>query len=299
MLAHVRSGAPISASMKPPPLSAAQQAVRCEQRFVPGSTGAPDVRVLIYSPDTKAAAPVPAYLHIHGGGYILGVPEMNDGMNRSTVVEHGCVVVSVDYRLAPETRYPGALEDCYAALLWLHKNAGQLGVDHSRIAIGGESAGGGHAAALAILARKRGEVPICLQLLDSPMIDDRTGSVSDPHPYCGEFVWTPASNRFGWGALLGVEPGASDVPADAVPARTKDLSRLPPTFITVGALDLFAEENIEYARRLIRAGVPTELHVIPGAYHGFGVVGSDTPQVQTLMRLRRDALSRAFAATRS
>jgi acetyl esterase/lipase len=135
--------------------------------------------------------------------------------------------VSVDYRLAPETRFPGALEDCYAALVWLHAQAEQLGVDRARIAIGGESAGGGHAAALSILMRTRGEVPICFQLLDSPMLDDRTGSSRDPHPYCGEFVWTPASSRFGWHSLLGVEPGGPNVPTEAVPARAKDLSGLP------------------------------------------------------------------------
>ena len=127
------------------------------------------------------------------------------------------------------------------------------------------------------------------------MLDDRTGSSSDPHPHCGEFVWTPNSNRFGWRSLLGVEPGSPDVPAGAVPAREADLSGLPPTYIAVGALDLFLEESLEYARRLIRAGVPTELHVTPGAYHGFGVGGVDTPQVQTYLRLRREALARALA----
>src|SRR5262249_24598873 len=133
-----------------------------------------------------------------------------------------------------------------------------------------------------------------LQLLDSPMLDDRTGTTSDPHPYCGEFVWTPSSNRFGWRSLLGAEPGSSDVPADAVPARAVDLSGLPPTFIAVGALDLFLEESLEYARRLILAGVPTELHVVPGAYHGFQVTGGAAPQVRSHIRLRTEALARAL-----
>jgi triacylglycerol lipase len=127
------------------------------------------------------------------------------------------------------------------------------------------------------------------------MIDDRTGSISDPHPYCGEFVWPAANNRFGWHALLGIEPGSDEVPVGAAPARVADLSGLPPAFIAVGALDLFLEENLEYARRLIRAGVPTELYVTPGAYHGFGVAGDNTPQVNNNRRLRRDALARAFA----
>jgi triacylglycerol lipase len=282
--------------MSMPELSAQQSTVRREERHIPGPAGAPDVRVLIYRPPDRASQPQPVFLHIHGGGYITGAPEINDAMSRGIAHEQGCVVVSVDYRLAPETRYPGSLEDCYAALQWVHGRAGELHVDPARIAIGGESAGGGHAAALGILARDRGEIPVCLQLLDSPMLDDRTGSGSEPHPYNGKFVWTTAANRFGWQALLGVEPGGPDVPAGAVPARTLDLSRLPATCITIGALDLFLDETLEYTRRLSRAGVPTELHVIPGAYHGYQIVGQDTPQVQQLMRLRGEALARAFTS---
>ncbi|MGB8363291.1 MAG: alpha/beta hydrolase [Rhizomicrobium sp.] len=293
-LAFVRSGGAMVEGLSPPPLSPEQQAVGCAERLVPGPAGAPDVRVLVYSPPGTQATPRPAYLHVHGGGYVLGTPEVNDGSNRTLAAELGCIVVSVDYRLAPETRFPGALEDCYAALVWLHAEAERLGVDRGRIAIGGDSAGGGHAAALAVFARDRGEVPICLQLLDAPMLDDRTGSTSDPHPYCGEFIWTPTNNRFGWRALLGVEPGGPDVPDEAVPARVRNLGGLPPAFVTVGALDLFLEENLEYVRRLIRAGVPAELHIIPGAFHGFGVAGGGAPQVQACLRMRRDALGRAF-----
>ncbi len=268
-------------------------AVRREERHVPGPEGAPEVRVLVYRPASEGVNR-PAYLHVHGGGYVLGSPEINDIANRRLAHELGCVVVSVDYRLAPETRYPGAVEDCHAALVWLQAQADELGVDVGRIAVGGESAGGGHAAALALLARERGQVPICLTVLESPMLDDRTGSGSEPHPFCGEFVWTPGSNRFGWRALLGVEPGSADVPVGAVPARTEDFSGLSPTFIVVGALDLFAEESMDYARRLMRAGVAAELHVIPGAYHGFPLAGDAAPQVRMLERLRREALGRAF-----
>jgi acetyl esterase/lipase len=295
VLHAVRAGTAIG-SQNRPPLSPEQQAVACEERFVPGPAGAPEVRVLVYTPPgQKTVMPRPAYLHMHGGGFVIGNPEINDGSNRSLAAELDCIVVSVDYRLAPETRFPGALEDCYASLLWLYAEAERLGIDRSRIAIGGESAGGGHAVALALLARKRGNIQICLQLLDSPMLDDRTGSSAEPHPHCGEFVWTPNSNRFGWRSLLGAEPGGPEVPVEAVPARAADLTGLPPAFITVGALDLFLEEDMEYARRLIRAGVPTELHVIPGAFHGFGVAGGQAPQVQACMRLRRDALGRALA----
>ncbi|MFT5033467.1 MAG: acetyl esterase/lipase [Bermanella sp.] len=277
-----------------PPLTATQESVNCEERFITGHDGAPDVRVLHYCPSAETDQARPAYLHIHGGGYILGSPEMTDIANRSLVLTLDCVVVSVDYRLAPETRYPGAIEDCYAALRWLNTEAKTLNIDPKRIAIGGESAGGGHAAALALLARRRNEFPVCLQLLDCPMLDDRTGSNGDDHPYCGEFIWTAHNNRYGWQALLGLEPGSSAVPAEAVPARVKDLSGLPPTFITIGALDLFLEESMEYARRLIREGVTTELHIIPGAFHGYQAAGSQAPQVKTVMKLIYAALARAW-----
>lgn len=281
--------------MAAPPLLPAAQAVGCEERSIPGPRGAPDVRVLIYTATAKAASVRPAYLQLHGGGFVMGAPEMNDGANRALAAELDCIIVSVDYRLAPETRFPGAVEDAYAALLWLHREAQSLGVDRARIAIGGQSAGAGHAAALALRTRDRGEVHVCLQMLDSPMIDDRTGSTADAHPYCGEFAWTPAKNRFGWRALLGVEPGGPEVPMEAAPARVADLRKLPPAFILVGGLDLFLEENLEYARRLIRARVATELHVIPGAFHGFTSIGGEAPQTKLALTLRRAALARAFS----
>lgn len=277
-----------------PPLPTELSVVTCTERFVPGSEGAPDVRVLHYVPPGEAESPLPAVLHIHGGGYILGFPEINDASNRAMALTANCVVVSVDYRLAPETTWPGALEDCYAALGWLVKNADELGVDPARIAVAGESAGAGHAAALALYTRDRAGPAIRFALLDSPMLDDRTGSTSDPHPYCGEFVWTPETNRFGWSAMLGVEAGSDEVPEAAVPARAASLAGFPATFISVGSLDLFAEENLEFARRLMRAGVPVELHLIPGAYHGFSLA-QGTPQVTQVEALRQTALARAFA----
>ena len=189
--------------------------------------------------------------------------------HRKRVADLGCVWVSVDYRLAPETPHPGPIDDCYAALSWLHHNAAELGVESSRIGVSGESAGAGLAASLALLARDRGEFPLAFQHLIYPMIDDRTSFRPDPHPYAGEFVWTNESNRYGWNALLSGAAGGSDVSAYAAAARAQDLKRLPPTFVAVGALDLFLEENLEYVRRLTRAGVPVELHVYPGAFHGF------------------------------
>jgi triacylglycerol lipase len=282
-------------ALAPMEVPAPLAAIPCEERFIPGVAGAPDVRILLYVPPGTAEGLRPAYLHIHGGGYVLGRPEINDLSNRALALTLGCVVVSVAYRLAPEAIFPAARDDCYAALTWLHREAPMLGVDQARIAIGGESAGGGHAAALAIHARDLGEVPICFMLLDSPMLDDRTGSTVETSPHFGQLVWTAGLNRFGWRSMLGCEPGGENVPAEAVPARCADVSSLPPAFITVGALDLFLLEDLAFAARLASAGVAIELHVIPGAYHGFGAAGPAAPQVQMAQSLRQAALARAFA----
>jgi acetyl esterase/lipase len=283
------------ASMVMPLETYAREGIATARRRIPGPKGAPDVEVLIYRP-RAAAQPRPVYLNIHGGGYVMGVAELNGPSNMRLAEELDCVVVSVEYRLAPETRAPGSVEDCYAALRWVHGAADELGIDRTRIAIGGESAGGGLAAALALLARDRGEIPICFQLLIYPMLDDRTATTTSPNVFAGQFVWGPASNRFAWSALLGHEPGAAGVSPYAAAARATDLSGLPPAYITVGALDLFVDEDIAYAQRLLHAGVPTELHVIPGAYHAFemAVEASVTVGAQ---RERRKALSRAFGTT--
>jgi len=257
-----------------------------EERHIPGPAGAPDVRVLIYSPPGVTTMK-PGYLHIHGGGYIMGTPEMTELQDKAMVGEIGCVIVSVDYRLAPETPHPGPVEDCYAALKWFHANAASLGVDPGRLAIGGESAGAGLSAALGLLARDRGEVPLAFQLLIYPMLDDRTVTRSEPHEFTGEFTWNAQMNRFGWHSLLGQEPGAHGVSHYAAAARAESLAGLPPTFISVGALDVFLDEDIDYAKRLLAAGVPTELHVYPGAYHGFDVVAADA---DVSKRSRRDAV---------
>ena len=289
-LSSLRGG---MAGREMPPLPPALAAVPCEERLVPGAPGDPDVRVLLYTPPGDATASRPGLLEIHGGGYVIGNAEMSDAANRMLVLQLGCVVVAVDYRLAPETPWPGSRNDNYAALCWLAENAAALNVDPARIAISGGSAGGGHAAALALHARNQGGPAICFQLLDYPMLDDRTCLDPDPHPYVGEFVWTPERNHFGWKSLLGVEPGSPGVDETAAPARATDLSGLPPAFLHIGTLDLFLEENLEYTRRLTRAGVPVELHVIPGAYHGSGMA-FDAPQSKLVADLRLKALARAL-----
>jgi len=273
-LAAMRGGAPV---VEVP-------GVVTEEIFVPGPEGAP-VRVVVHRP-RDAAGKVPAILHIHGGGYVIGEPGVGDVANKAIVRELGCAVFSVDYRLAPETVHPGPVEDCYAALRYVAGNAEALGVDATRIGVMGESAGGGLAAGLALLARDRAGPRIAFQHLIYPMIDDRTGVSGEPHPHTGEFVWTAEQNRYGWGALLGAAPGGADVSPYAAAARAEDLSGLPPAFIAVGTLDLFVEEDIEYARRLTRAGVPVELHVYPGAYHGFQLAGS----ARVTLAANRDSL---------
>lgn len=252
-------------------LAAAQMAkaspiegVDSEDRRVPGPRGAPDVFVRIYQP-TDRPDTLPALLWIHGGGYVLGSVERDDLLAKHLARVGQCVVASVEYRLAPEHPFPAPVEDCYAALTWL---SALVGVNTSRIAIGGASAGGGLAAGLALLTRDRAEVEVAFQLLIYPMIDDRNiAPASETVP--DTLVWTRENNLMGWRAYLGCEPGGAAVSPYAAAARATDLTGLPPAYIPVGDLDLFLDENITYAQRLLAAGVPTELHVYPGAFHGF------------------------------
>jgi len=243
-------------------------AVTRHVRRVPGPRGAPEGGLVIYAP-SEARGARPCVLYIHGGGYVAGHAGELEPVHRSLALTADCVIVSVEYRLAPETRFPGAIEDCYAALKWILANDELLNIDAARVGVMGESAGGGLAAALALLCRDRGEHRLAFQQLIYPMLDDRTGARADPHPFAGEFVWTADNNAFGWASLLGVAPGSPEVSCYAAAARAHDLTGLPPAFISTGALDLFVDEDIEYAQRLVRAGVPVELHVYAGAYHGF------------------------------
>ena len=256
--------AELAAAEKPP----LPPEVTLEARHISGPPGAPPLRIVIVRPRTQAPA-APAIMHFHGGGFVAGLPEMARPTIAGFASELGAVVVSVDYRLAPETPFPGALDDAYAALAWLHAEADALGVDRTRVAVSGDSAGGGLAAGLALLARDRAEFPLAFQHLVFPGLDDRTCLRSDLSPLVGEFIWTRASNQYAWTAWLGGAPGRPGVSAYAAPARAVDLTRLPPACLQVGALDLFVEEDVDYARRLMAAGVPCELHVYPGAPHGF------------------------------
>jgi len=263
------------------------------ERHIPGPPGAPEVRLWVVDP-APAEKSKPVLLHLHGGGFMMPDPWLLPRLQGIATDCH-CVVVSVDYRLAPETRYPGSLEDNYAALKWVHAHAAELGIDRSRIAVGGESAGGGHAASLAIHARDRNEVPIVFQLLIYPGLDDRTGSTRPAPPAVGHFMWNASANRLAWSSLLGVPAGSSRVPAAAVPARVACVAGLPPAWIGVGALDLFVEEDMEYARRLVHAGVATELLVVRGAFHGFDLVVPDSEASKQFSASWKTALRKAFA----
>jgi acetyl esterase/lipase len=250
--------------------------------------------VRVYVINASPGASRPAILNFFGGGYVLGNAASEVPTLQAQALALDCVIVTPEFRLAPETPYPGSLEDNYAALTWLYANADELGADPDRIALQGGSSGGGHAAMLAIAARDRGEVPVVFQSLIYPMLDDRTGSSRQLPAHIGAFVWTAESTRFGWTSFLGVPAGSDTVPAGAVPARVEDLTGLPPAWIGVGAIDLFVSEDIEYAQRLILAGVPTELLVVPGAYHGFQVLAPEARVSQQFVLSQYNALARAF-----
>lgn len=249
----------------PPALSL--PAVQPQERFIAGGEGNPKLRVVVLDPAPERPNK-PAILHLHGGGLVVGKPEVAVPELQQLSAELGALIVSVDYRLAPEQPFPAGLDDAYAALGWLHQAAVELGVDRKRIAVMGESAGAGLAAAVSLRARDRGEWPIRFQLLRYPMLDDRT-VLRLPPAHVGTFIWNAQSNAFGWTSLLGRKPLMAEAPAEAVPARAVDLAGLPSTWIGVGTLDLFAQESIHFASRLVEAGLPVEMSVVPGAYHGF------------------------------
>jgi len=234
----------------------------------------------------KGGAPAgPAVLYIHGGGMILGDLDMYDAVIRQYVSSSGVPVLAVDYRIAPEHPHPTPVEDCYAGLVWLAEHAGELGVDLARIAVMGDSAGGGLAAAVALLARDRGGPALSRQILVYPMLDDRN---TTPAPALQPFLtWTYDDNVTGWNALLEGRAGTDGVPAYAAPARAGDLSGLPPAYIDVGELDIFCVEDISYAQRLVAARVPVELHVHRGAPHGFEAFA---PQADVSRRAIADRL---------
>ncbi|MFJ3325809.1 alpha/beta hydrolase [Streptomyces griseus] len=241
------------------------EGVRVTDHRLPGP-GA--VRLRVHRPRAAPTGPLPCLVWMHGGGMVLGTPEMDDARLSAYVLEAGCAVVSVDYRLAPEHPYPAPVEDCYRALRWTAEQADALGVDPERLAVGGISAGGGLAAATALLARDRGGPRLAFQLLLCPMLDDRNATASS-REFTDPVTWPRANNLYGWAALLGPLADGDEVPPYAAPARATDLSGLPPAYVDVGELEVFRDECAQYALRLIAAGVSAEFHLWPGAFHGF------------------------------
>jgi acetyl esterase/lipase len=270
----------------PPPDTTGLQ---IEDSQVPGRDGDPAIPVRIYWPDERVA-PAAVY-SVHGGGFIAGDLETEHALNVRLARELGIVVVSVDYRLAPETPFPGPLEDIYAGLVWTVDRADELGIDPQRIAIQGTSAGGGLCAALALLARDRGGPHIAFQFLSVPELDDRLTT-----PSMTEFIDTPLWNRpravISWNCYLG--PGrarADDVPIYAAPARATDLTGLPPAYVSVMHFDPLRDEGIAYALALLAAGVSVELHLFPGTFHGSSLIQdaaiSQREQGETIAVLRQ------------
>lgn len=256
-----------------------------------GLEGEPPVRLLVYEPP-RGGGPKTALLHLHGGGFVSGSAEIMAPDHFSLAEELGCIIVAVDYRLSPETAYPGPLNDAHAALLWLFDNAAELGGDPARIGIAGESAGGGLAAGLALKARDEGLPALSFLHLIYPMLDDRTCTRPDPYPWSDLYTWTENDNRFGWKSFLGtLDPGSPDVPKYAAPSRERDLSGLPRTYIATGTLELFMAEGLDFASRLLAAGVPVEFHLYPGAFHGFQRV-PDARVTAKAEKDRRDSLRR-------
>jgi acetyl esterase/lipase len=253
---------------------------------VAGGPGDPDVPVRLHR-ERGVTGARPCLVSIHGGGYVIGSHLGDDGRFDRWAPKLRCVGVSVGYRLAPETPYPGPLEDCYAVLRWAYRNAGDLGIDPERIGIIGGSAGGGLAAGVALLARDRGEIPVAVQVLSYPMLDDRLATRSGQ---AGAPLWGPGSNQFGWRSYLRGFRSGNEVPGYAVPARAANLAGLPPAFITVGNLDGLLDEDVDYARRLIAAGVPTDLHVFADGPHGFDSQLPDSAVAERANRVLEDWL---------
>ena len=287
-IAEIRAKAAETYAILPPPVIAP------EELLIPSIHGGPDMLAFLFRP-AQARAGAGAILHIHGGGMVMGSVRQMQAGPAALAAAAGVPVLSVEYRLAPENPFPAPQEDCLSALVWLAAQADALGFDAQRIVVAGESAGGGLAAALAIMARDLGGPALAGQLLTYPMLDHRTGGDACPYrnPVTGEFIWTRASNRFGWSALRGAYAADDDRRGWFSPSLADDLSGLPPAYIATGSLDLFFDENLDYARRLAAAGVPVELHSYAGAIHAFNAI----PTAAISQRFTAGLLAAAAAMT--
>lgn len=264
-------------------------------KMIPGPKDAPEVSVRIYNTQTdNTGAQRPALLFIHGGGYIIAHPHHFDNLCKRLAQEADCIVVSPDYRRAPESPYPAAIEDCYATLVWMRDTAQELGLNPKKIAVAGQSCGGGLCASLSLLARDRDGPEICLQMPLYPMVDNRSITASNDEIATGR-VWCKQDNVFGWKMYLGDLAG-EDIPQYAVPMRATDFSRLPPTFTFVGELDALRDETMEYVLKLSQAKVPVEFHLYAGCFHGFDLFFPDTDISEVANLAIINALKKAFQA---
>ncbi|HET6859401.1 MAG TPA: alpha/beta hydrolase [Streptomyces sp.] len=258
---------------------------------LPGPYGPIPVRV--HRPRSDAVLPVVAYFH--GGGWAVGSIDSFDSVARRLAAASGAAVVSVGYRLAPEHPFPAPVEDCYAALTWMGARTAELGIDPARIGVAGSSAGGGLAAAVALMARDRGGPQLCVQYLNIPELDDRLDTPS-MLAYDDTPIWNRPNALFSWTSYLGAEPGGADVSAYAAPARADDLSGLPRALVVTCQFDPLRDEGLTYAQRLMQAGVNTELHHYPGTFHG-SVVMDGTRVSRQMLADEVAALRRAFRMT--
>ncbi len=252
------------------------------------------VDLRIYRPLDGSGSKRAGLVFIHGGGMIMGDLDTDHSLAATLTDRVGCVTVSVDYRLAPENPHPAPVEDCYQALAWTEGHAQEIGIDPARLGVCGVSSGGGLAAGAALLAREIGLPRLAIQMLIYPMLDDRNETPSS-HEILDLGVWDRAANLEAWESLLGDRVGGADVPSSAAAARASDLVGLPPTYIEVGELDLFHDESLDYAMRLLRAGVPTEFHTDPGAYHAFDVLAPRAGVSRRAIDRRVAALRRALS----
>lgn len=274
--------------MLPVPKAKLPEGISIEERRI---GGAASVSIRIVAPVGKTG-PRPAVLWVHGGGYVTGSAKQDDRICAHIAHRLQVTVISVDYRLAPEHPFPAALDDCYAAFEFIHAQASSLHIDPLRIAVAGQSAGGGLAASLVQAIRDRGARMPVLQMLMYPMLDDRTvlRTVDDTN----HRLWDSSSNRFGWTSYLAMPPGASSVPDYAAPSRRADLTGLAPAWIGLGTHDLFHDEDVAYARRLEDWGVDVQLEIVDGAFHGFDAAFPNAPVSQQFVERQMAAMARAF-----
>ena len=262
-------------------------------RKIPRGDGG-EMLVKIYEPVKRSNDKLPAMLWIHGGGFVMGHPDMDDLLCERFVQTANCVVVSVDYRLAPEHPYPAAIEDCYAGLVWMTAEAPSLGIDVKRVAIAGASGGGGLTAALTLMARDKGGPAIIFQMPLYPMLDNRNETPSSYEITDSHATWNRTNNLTAWRMYLGEEQDTHELFPYAVPSRADNLAGLPPTYTCIGQLDLFRDETLDYVARLAQAGVDVEMNLYPGSFHCFDVFVPDAEISQRASQNYLDAMARAL-----